>query len=36
VVRPAEQWSDQSDAFVSQIKESAFTLVLEAHELAGA
>lgn len=36
VVRTAKQWSDQSDALVSQIKESAFTVVLDAHELAGA
>lgn len=36
VVRTAKQWRDPSDALVSQIKESAFLVVLDAHELAGA
>jgi DNA-binding transcriptional ArsR family regulator len=36
VVRTAKQWRDPSDALVSQIKESAYTVVLDAHELAGA
>ena len=36
VVRTAEQWGDPSDALVSQIKESAFLVVLDAHDLAGA
>lgn len=35
VVRTVKQWSDPSDALVSQIKKSAFTVVLDAHELAG-